>query len=64
VLQISQTYYWYPARLSDDNSRISDWLLWLTYANRTWGIRAVFSQYQLELPAVDEPRAKTVQFTP
>ncbi len=34
---VSETCYRYQAKLSDDNARIADWLLRLTYANRRWG---------------------------
>lgn len=42
ALGISQACYRYQAKLSDDNARIADWLLRLTYANRRWGFGLCF----------------------
>ena len=42
LFSVSQTCYRYRARLSDDNARISDWLLRLTHVNRTWGFGLCF----------------------
>ena len=42
LFSVSQTCYRYRARLSDDNVRISDWLLRLTHVNRTWGFGLCF----------------------
>lgn len=42
LFSISETCYRYHATLSDDNARISDWLLRLAYANRTWGFGLCF----------------------
>jgi putative transposase len=39
---ISETYYRYQAKLSDDNALIADCLLRLTYANRRWGFGLCF----------------------
>jgi putative transposase len=42
LFSISETCYRYHATLSGDNARISDWLLRLAYANRTWGFGLCF----------------------
>lgn len=42
LFPVSKTCYRYRAKLSDDNARISDWLLRLTYVNRTWGFGLCF----------------------
>jgi putative transposase len=42
LFSISETCYRYRPRLSDDNARIADWLLRLTYANRAWGFGLCF----------------------
>lgn len=39
---ISETCYRYQAKCSGDNALIADWLLRLTYANRTWGFGLYF----------------------
>jgi putative transposase len=39
---ISETCYRYEAKLSDINASIADWLLRLTYANKTWGFALCF----------------------
>lgn len=39
---ISETCYRYHSKLSGDNALIADWLLKLTYTNRTWGFGLCF----------------------
>lgn len=39
---ISETCYRYEAKLSDENAKISDWLLRLTSAQRNWGFGLCF----------------------
>ncbi len=39
---ISEACYRYEAKLSDINASIADWLLRLTYANKTWGFDLCF----------------------
>ena len=42
AFSISETCYRYQAKLSSDNALIADWLLRLTYTNRTWGFGLCF----------------------
>ena len=42
AFHISETCYRYQAKLSGDNALIADWLLRLTYTNRTWGFGLCF----------------------
>lgn len=37
IFRISETCYRYQAKNSHDNALVADWLLRLTYTNRTWG---------------------------
>jgi len=37
IFSISQTCYRYKAKLNNENTRIADWLLRLTLAQRNWG---------------------------
>ena len=42
IFSISETCYRYEAKSSGDNAFIADWLLRLTYTNRTWGFGLCF----------------------
>jgi putative transposase len=42
LFQISQTCYRYQARSQDVNAQVADWLLRLTWANKTWGFGLCF----------------------
>ena len=42
IFNISETCYRYQAKNSDDNAQVADWLLRLTYTNRTWGFGLCF----------------------
>lgn len=39
---ISQTYYRYQPRLSDENAVIADWLVRRTYNQKNWGFGLCF----------------------
>lgn len=42
AFRISETCYRYRSRMADENGLIADWLLRLTYSNRTWGFGLCF----------------------
>jgi len=42
IFTISETYYRYVPKLSDENAVIADWLLRLTKAKRSWGFKLCF----------------------
>jgi putative transposase len=42
VFGISESCYYYQAKLSTENAEIADWLLRLTTANRRWGFGLCF----------------------
>jgi len=42
TFMISETYYRYPAKLSDENALIADWLVRLTHNQKNWGFGLYF----------------------
>jgi putative transposase len=42
IFAVSESCYRYEAKLSDENALIADWLLRLTFANKSWGFGLCF----------------------